>query len=132
MACTNGPHSHKFCACCCLTQTYHCRQTALEALRAWPGGLHMGGGVSTSNAKDYLDAGASHVIVTSFVFRDGELDQDRLQQLVSLGVGKGACGGRTGSGQGQGPCYCYCHRLVSCLTEGLLEDSLQQLLMLGR
>lgn len=82
MACTNGPHSHKFCACCCLTQTYHCRQTALEALRAWPGGLHMGGGVSTSNAKDYLDAGASHVIVTSFVFRDGELDQDRLQQLV--------------------------------------------------
>ncbi len=34
-----------------------CRQTALEALRAWPGGLHMGGGISTSNARDYLDAG---------------------------------------------------------------------------
>ena len=63
------------------------KQTALEALRAWPGGLHMGGGVSTSNAIEYLDAGASHVIVTSFVFREGRLDEDRLRDLVKL-VGK--------------------------------------------
>lgn len=59
-----------------------CRQTALEALRAYPGGLHMGGGVSTDNAMDYLDAGASHVIVTSFVFREGRLDEERLKALV--------------------------------------------------
>jgi phosphoribosylformimino-5-aminoimidazole carboxamide ribotide isomerase len=63
------------------------KQTALEALRAWPGGLHMGGGVGTSNAMEYLDAGASHVIVTSFVFREGRLDEDRLSELVKL-VGK--------------------------------------------
>lgn len=67
----------------------HCprRQTALEALRAWPGGLHMGGGVTTDNAMQYLDAGASHVIVTSFVFREGRLEEDRLKALVKL-VGK--------------------------------------------
>jgi phosphoribosylformimino-5-aminoimidazole carboxamide ribonucleotide (ProFAR) isomerase len=58
------------------------RQTALDALGAWPGGLQMGGGVSTDNARSYLDAGASHVIVTSFVFREGRLDEDRLKALV--------------------------------------------------
>lgn len=63
--------------CCCCR-----RQTALEALRAWPGGLHMGGGVSTANAMEYLDAGASHVIVTSFVFREGRLEEERLKELV--------------------------------------------------
>ncbi|KAF8069460.1 HISN3 [Scenedesmus sp. PABB004] len=63
------------------------RQTALEALRAWPGGLQLGGGVSTSNAGDYLDAGASHVIVTSFVFREGRFDEERLDALVKQ-VGK--------------------------------------------
>ncbi len=64
----------------------HRRQTALDALRAWPGGLHMGGGVSTSNAMEYLDAGASHVIVTSFVFREGRLEEERLKELVGVGV----------------------------------------------
>jgi len=63
------------------------RDTALGALRAWPGGLQLGGGVTTDNAMDYLDAGASHVIVTSFVFRDGRLEEDRLKALVKL-VGK--------------------------------------------
>jgi phosphoribosylformimino-5-aminoimidazole carboxamide ribonucleotide (ProFAR) isomerase len=58
------------------------RQTALEALQAWPGGLQLGGGVTTDNAMEYLDAGASHVIVTSFVFREGRLEEERLQQLV--------------------------------------------------
>ncbi|GAX84923.1 hypothetical protein CEUSTIGMA_g12344.t1 [Chlamydomonas eustigma] len=60
------------------------KRTALEALSAWPGGLHMGGGVTCDNAAEYLDAGASHVIVTSFVFREGRLDQDRLDRLVKL------------------------------------------------
>lgn len=63
------------------------KRTAIEALRAWPGGLHMGGGVNTDNAMEYLDAGASHVIVTSFVFRDGKLEEERLKALVKL-VGK--------------------------------------------
>ena len=55
---------------------------ALEALRAFPGGLQMGGGIRPDNAGTFLDAGASHVIVTSFVFRDGRIDWDRLGQLV--------------------------------------------------
>lgn len=42
----------------------------------------MGGGVTTDNAMQYLDAGASHVIVTSFVFREGRLDEERLKALV--------------------------------------------------
>ena len=62
--------------------THTHRQTALEALGAWPGGLHMGGGVNTDNARMYLEAGASHVIVTSFVFREGRLDEERLRELV--------------------------------------------------
>jgi phosphoribosylformimino-5-aminoimidazole carboxamide ribotide isomerase len=60
-----------------------CRQTAFDALRAWPGGLQLGGGVTTDNAMQYLDAGASHVIVTSFVFREGRLEEQRLADLVS-------------------------------------------------
>ena len=56
---------------------------ATEALAAFPGGLHLGGGVDIENARGWLDAGASHVIVTSWVFRDGRLDWDRLKQLVA-------------------------------------------------
>jgi len=55
---------------------------ALAALRAFPGGLHMGGGITPDNAQTYLDAGASHVIVTSYVFREGSIDADRLAGLV--------------------------------------------------
>lgn len=60
----------------------YCRETAFGALRAWPGGLQLGGGVNLDNAMEYLDAGASHVIVTSFVFREGRLEEDRLKALV--------------------------------------------------
>jgi phosphoribosylformimino-5-aminoimidazole carboxamide ribotide isomerase len=55
---------------------------ALAALAAYPGGLQVGGGINLENASGWLDAGASHVIVTSWVFRDGRLDQDRLEALV--------------------------------------------------
>ncbi len=60
---------------------------AKAALAAFPGGLHLGGGVNASNATGWLDAGASHVIVTSWVFREGRLDTDRLAELVKI-VGK--------------------------------------------
>jgi len=56
---------------------------ALDALPAYPGGLQIGGGINAGNAAGYLDAGASHVIVTSWVFREGRLDWERLSQLVS-------------------------------------------------
>ncbi|HTJ01077.1 MAG TPA: phosphoribosylformimino-5-aminoimidazole carboxamide ribotide isomerase [Dongiaceae bacterium] len=55
---------------------------AREALAAYPGGLQVGGGVNAGNARSWLDAGASHVIVTSWVFRDGRLDEARLAELV--------------------------------------------------
>src|SRR6185295_15665825 len=60
---------------------------AREALAAFPGGLHVGGGINFENAQSWLDAGASHVIVTSWIFRDGQLDWDRLQKLVAA-IGK--------------------------------------------
>jgi len=60
---------------------------AREALAAYPGGLQIGGGITIDNARQYLDAGASHVIVTSWVFCGGKLDQERLNALVAA-VGK--------------------------------------------
>ncbi|HEU6448746.1 MAG TPA: phosphoribosylformimino-5-aminoimidazole carboxamide ribotide isomerase [Verrucomicrobiae bacterium] len=60
---------------------------ARSALTAFPGGLHIGGGINSQNASDWLDAGASHVIVTSYVFREGKVDWERLGELVRL-IGK--------------------------------------------
>lgn len=62
-------------------------EAALAALAAFPGGMQMGGGITPENAKGYLDAGASHVIVTSYVFREGRVDRERLENLVAV-VGK--------------------------------------------
>lgn len=56
---------------------------ATQALSAWPGGMQIGGGINRTNAAGWLDKGASHVIVTSWVFRDGQIDLERLSQLVS-------------------------------------------------
>ena len=60
---------------------------ARQALAAWPRGLQLGGGVTAANARDWLDAGASHVIVTSWIFRDGMIDRERLAELVRA-IGK--------------------------------------------
>lgn len=60
---------------------------ARSALAAFPGGLHVGGGIQSSNARGWLDAGASHVIVTSWVFREGRVDWARLDELVKI-IGK--------------------------------------------
>lgn len=63
------------------------QEAALSALHAYPGGMQMGGGITADNAWEYLDAGASHIIVTSYVFQQGQVDLQRLEQLVSR-VGK--------------------------------------------
>ena len=60
---------------------------AKAALAAYPGGLQVGGGITADNALEYLNAGASHVIVTSWIFPDGKLDRERLERL-SQTVGK--------------------------------------------
>lgn len=57
---------------------------ALKALRAYPGGLQVGGGITPDNAESFLEAGASHVIVTSYVFRDGRIHYERLERLQRL------------------------------------------------
>ena len=58
------------------------RAAAMEALSSYPGGLQVGGGINDTNAKDFIDAGASHVIVTSYVFSDGKINYDNLTSLV--------------------------------------------------
>ena len=82
---TANPSSTKALAMQAVHQLYllH-RCAAFEALVTYPGGLQFGGGVNPSNAFKYLDAGASHVIVTSYIFRDGQLDPARLKEMVRL------------------------------------------------
>ena len=58
------------------------QEQALAALGTWSGGLQFGGGVNVDNAASYLDAGASHVIVTSYLFVDGEFSWERLEKLM--------------------------------------------------
>ncbi len=57
-------------------------RAAMEALAAYQGGMQYGGGVTDENAASFLEAGASHVIVTSYVFRDGKLNYVNLNSLV--------------------------------------------------
>lgn len=57
------------------------RHQAMEALSAFPGGLQIGGGIRPENAEDYLRAGASHVIVTSYVFAEGAIRWENLARL---------------------------------------------------
>ena len=58
------------------------REQALTALRAYPGGLQVGGGITAQNAPEYIQAGASHVVVTSYVFSRGKIDYVNLKELV--------------------------------------------------
>ncbi|MBQ8923849.1 MAG: phosphoribosylformimino-5-aminoimidazole carboxamide ribotide isomerase [Lachnospiraceae bacterium] len=62
------------------------RQAQL-ALNAYPKGLQIGGGIDADNAMDFLDMGADKVIVTSYVFKDGKINYDNLEKLVSK-IGK--------------------------------------------
>ncbi|EHK41137.1 uncharacterized protein TrAtP1_004553 [Trichoderma atroviride] len=63
--------------------------TAKEALKAWPGGLQVGGGINDKNAKEWIDAGAEKIIITSYLFPDGHFSQERLDAVL------GALGGDT-------------------------------------
>lgn len=60
------------------------KEQALKALGAYPGGMQAGGGINDENAGEFLDAGASHVIVTSYVFRNGQVDEERLKRLAAV------------------------------------------------
>lgn len=57
------------------------RQQALLALAAFPGGFQIGGGICPENALNYLRKGASHVIVTSYVFSEGRISFENLEKI---------------------------------------------------
>ena len=63
------------------------KEQALKALRAYPEGLQIGGGITAENAAEYIEAGASHAIVTSYVFKNGEIQWENLENLCAA-VGK--------------------------------------------
>ncbi|OME80189.1 phosphoribosylformimino-5-aminoimidazole carboxamide ribotide isomerase [Paenibacillus sp. FSL A5-0031] len=62
-------------------------EAAVRAVAAYPGGLQIGGGITADNAAFYLEKGASHIIVTSYIFKDGQLNEDHLAKIVAE-VGK--------------------------------------------
>ena len=67
------------------SEYYHAtKEQALLALSAYPGGLQIGGGITAENAADFLAAGASHVIVTSYVFKDGKINYENLEKLFAV------------------------------------------------
>lgn len=57
------------------------KRQALLALENFPGGLQVGGGIHAGNAQEFLNAGASHVIVTSYVFSDGKISYENLEKI---------------------------------------------------
>lgn len=57
------------------------KQEALKAFAAFEGGLQIGGGINDENAKEFIEAGASHVIVTSYLFENGKLCEDKMKRL---------------------------------------------------
>lgn len=58
------------------------KRQALLALSRYQGGMQLGGGVNETNAAEFLNAGASHVIVTSYVFKDGQIYYENLEKIV--------------------------------------------------
>jgi phosphoribosylformimino-5-aminoimidazole carboxamide ribotide isomerase len=57
---------------------------ARRAVRAFPGGLQVGGGVTPSSARQWLDEGASHVIVTSYLFEGPRFSESRLDEILRV------------------------------------------------
>lgn len=57
------------------------KEQAIKALKAWPGGLQFGGGINADNASEFLQAGASHLIVTSYLFDNGQFSFERLEKI---------------------------------------------------
>lgn len=63
------------------------KRQALLALHTYPGGMQVGGGIHAENAKEFIEVGASHVIVTSYVFKDGKVNYNNLEKILAA-VGK--------------------------------------------
>ena len=63
------------------------KKEALKAFSMFPNGLQIGGGITDENANEFIKSGASHVIVTSYLFKDDKLNEDRMKRLKET-VGK--------------------------------------------
>ncbi len=102
------------------------QQSAQQALAAWPNGMQYGGGVTLDNAVAYLDAGASHVIVTSWLFVEGQLSWQRLQQLKKT-VGKERLVLDLSCRQQQSTWFIATHRWQTVTRTEVTADNLQKL-----
>lgn len=60
------------------------KKQALKALQAYPQGMQIGGGITSENASEYIMQGASHIIVTSYIFEEGEIKWERLKKLTEM------------------------------------------------
>ncbi|OIW33978.1 1--5-imidazole-4-carboxamide isomerase [Coniochaeta ligniaria NRRL 30616] len=58
-------------------------EAAREALAAWPSGLQVGGGITDANAREWIEAGAEKVIITSYLFPEGRFSQERLDAVLA-------------------------------------------------
>jgi phosphoribosylformimino-5-aminoimidazole carboxamide ribotide isomerase len=56
---------------------------ALRALKAYPGGMQIGGGISTENALKYIEAKAAAIIITSCIFPNGKFSLEKLKAISS-------------------------------------------------
>ncbi|KAK3948797.1 hypothetical protein QBC32DRAFT_245061 [Pseudoneurospora amorphoporcata] len=59
------------------------KEAALESLKAWPGGLQVGGGITDGNAREWVEAGAEKVIITSYLFPNGKFSQSHLDAVLA-------------------------------------------------
>jgi len=62
-------------------------EAATRALKAYPNGMQIGGGINAENAQKYIETGAEAVIVTSYIFPEGKFSLERLK-TISNEVGK--------------------------------------------
>ncbi|MBT3539096.1 phosphoribosylformimino-5-aminoimidazole carboxamide ribotide isomerase [bacterium] len=66
-----------------LDKTEKTKSQTIEALKTFPQDFQVGGNINSDNAQEFINAGASHIIVTSYIFKDNKLSPLRLQRLMS-------------------------------------------------
>ena len=102
------------------------KEQAILALHTYPGGLQIGGGVNPENAGEYLSAGASHVIVTSYVFKDGRISWENLNKMKET-VGKEKLVLDLSCRRKDGKYYIVTDRWQRFTEQSITEDLLEQL-----